>query len=422
MSKIKFKKFTYSDEKNRLISNFLSLSVLQGLNMLLPLITFPYLVRVLGIETFGLVNLALSFIMYFNILVSFGFELSATREISIHRDNITIVSEIFSTVMLIKAILLVISFLVLTILILCIDTFREFSWLYYATFGIVIGNAIFPSWFFQGMERMKYITYINVISKSVFTVLIFVFIKEKADYIYVPILNSLGAIIGGTYAFYLVFKLFSVSIVLPKNMVFWAQLKDSFQFFLSRVANNGSRYFAMTMIGLYFGNLIVGYYAIVEKLFYAFMSLGSVVSQTIYPYMSRTRNIKFFKKILSLITIVSVVLLIPILYFNKEILLLVFDVQNKMLSNIFIIIISSTIFAILSAIIGYPLLAAFGYIKHANVSLIYASIIYAFYTTITVFLTENIYFVAFAIPVYMIAGFAFRIYYINKLKLLIPNI
>lgn len=418
MLKDKFIEKKESEDKKALLANFFSLSVLQGISMLLPLITLPYLVRVLGIENFGLVNLALSFIMYFNILVSFGFELSATREVSIHREDLKKVSEIFSTVMLIKVVFLIFSFILLSFLILLVDSFSEYSLLYYATFGIVIGNMIFPSWFFQGMERMKYITYVNVISKTIFTALIFILIKEENDYIYVPVLSSLGAIVGGVYAFWLVFKLFSIELILPKKNFIWAQLSDSFQFFLSRVANNGSRYFATTIIGLYFGNLIVGYYTIVEKLFYAFMSLGSVVSQTIYPYMSRTRNIKFFKKILLFITIASIVILIPILYFNEAILLMVFDVQNEILSNIFLIVLSSSVFAIVSAIIGYPLLAAFGYIKYANTSLIFASIIYMLYTIITVFLTKNIYFVASAIPVYMIVGLIFRIYYINKTKLL----
>jgi O-antigen/teichoic acid export membrane protein len=416
-----FQNFRFSEDKKRLASNFFSLSALQGINMILPLITLPYLVRVLGVENFGLINFALSIIMYFNILISFGFELSATREISVNRDNPEKISEIFSAVMLIKIVLLFVSFSVLTILILSIDSFYEHRILYYATFGIVVGNVLFPSWFFQGMERMKFITYVNVISKVIFTVLIFVLIKEESDFIYVPILNSLGIIIGGTYALWLVFKLFSVRLISPSKALILSQLKDSSHFFLSRLANNGSRYFATTIIGLYFGNFIVGYYVMVEKLFYAFMSLGSVVSQTIYPYMSRTKNILFFKKILLVVTGISIFLLIPILIFNEELLFIIFNEQNKILSNIFIIVFSGAVFAIVSALVGYPLLAAFGYIKYANNSLIYASVLYVLYTTFAVFFIKDIYFVVLAIPLYMIVGLGFRVYYIYKTKLFLPQ-
>lgn len=389
--------------------------------MLLPLITLPYLVRVLGVGNFGLVSFSLSVIMYFNILVSFGFELSATREISVNREDSQKVSEIFSSVMFIKIILLCVSFGVLTILIQVVDKFGEHAGLYYATFGIVIGNVLFPSWFFQGMERMKYITYVNVISKIIFAGLIFVFIKKESDFIYVPILNSLGIIIGGVYAIWLVIRLFSVKLIIPKKSIIIAQFKGSSHFFLSRLANNGSRYFATTIIGLYFGNVIVGYYAMVEKLYYAFMSLGSVVSQTLYPYMSRTRNLSFYKKVLFIVLSISIIIVIPTIFFNEELLLLVFHEQNKMLSTIFVIIFSGVVFSIASALIGYPLLAAFGYIKYANNSLIYASIIYVLYTTLAVLIIKDIYVIVVAIPLYAVVGLMFRMYYIYKTNLLVSK-
>lgn len=416
------KKTHLSQDKKGLLSNFFSLSLLQGVNMLLPLVTFPYLVRVLGVEIFGLLNVALAVIMYFNILVTFGFELSATREISIYRNDLNRVSQVFSGVIIIKAILIVVSILILTVLIFFIDAFRDNTRLYYYTFGIIIGNAIFPSWFFQGIEKMKYITYVNVVSKSIFTGLVFLLIREESDYLLYPILTSLGAIVGGAYAFWLAFKLYSIRLYVPKKEILIKQVQDSFQFFLSRVANNGSRYFATTLIGLYFGNVVVGYYSIAEKLFYAFNSLGSVVSQTIYPYMSRTRNIALFKKILIATIVIATVVLVPILYFNEALLFFVFDIKSEMLSGIFVIIMSSVIFAIISAIVGYPLLAAFGFIKYANMSLIYASIVYVIYTSAMVLLTDSIYMVSTAIPVYMITGLILRVYYIKKSKVLVAPI
>ncbi len=405
------------EDKKRLLSNFFSLSALQGLNMILPLITLPYLVRVLGVENFGLVNFSLAIIMYFNILVSFGFELSATREISINRDNLDKISEIFAAVMIIKIVLAFISLLILSILIVSIDMFSEHTILYYITFGVVVGNVVFPSWFFQGMERMKYITYINVVSRVSFTILIFVLVKNSTDFIYVPLLNSFGTIFSGLYSLWLIFKLFNVKMVIPNKQVIINQMKDSYHFFLSRVANNGSRYFATTIIGIYFGNTIVGYYSMVEKLFYAFMSFGGIVSQTIYPYMSRTKNIIFFKKIFLLIIGISIVILIPVIYFNELLLLAVFNVQNEILSKIFLIVFSGSIFGIASALVGYPLLAAFGYIKEANNSLIYASFIYIIYIFVAAFIFKDIYLVSSSLVFYAVIGLLFRIYYINKTKL-----
>jgi len=386
--------------------------------MVLPLITFPYLVRVLGIETFGLVNFSLAIIGYFNMLVSFGFELSATKEISINRDNKEKMSEIFSAVTFIKTIMFILSFILLTILIVFIDLLNENLLLYYTTFGIVLGNILFPSWFFQGVEKMKYITIITVVTRMFFTIFIFVLVQDKDDFIYVPLLNSFGAILGGVFALRVIFKTYSIKLYIPAKKIIFRQLKDSYYYFVSRVANNGSRLFATTIIGAYFGNTAVGYYSLVEKLFYAFTSMGGVVSQTIYPYMSRTKDLKFLKKILLLTIILSIPILFALMSFRVSLLMIVFNIQNEMASNIFLIVFSGALFSIVSSIIGYPLLAAFGYPKYANNSLIYSSIIYLIYILIVVFLTNNIYYTSFSIVVYMMSGLLFRIYFIKKTELL----
>src|SRR5690554_1138812 len=144
-----------SAEKKRVLANIFSLSVLQGVSYLLPLITFPYLVRVLGMESFGILAFATAVTAYFIAVTDYGFNLSATKDISVSRTDQQEVNRIFSAVMMIKLILTVLCFFVLIVLLVMIEQFRENWQMFMLTFGMVIGQAIFPVWLFQGMERMK---------------------------------------------------------------------------------------------------------------------------------------------------------------------------------------------------------------------------------------------------------------------------
>ena len=407
-----------TEEIKRLLVNFFSLAVIRGSTMILPLITLPYLVRVLGAENFGLLSFSLAIIMYFNIFVSFGFELSATREISIYRDNMEKVSEIFSSVMIIKSIFLLLSLFLLSIVVMVFDSVKLNATLYFVTFGVVVGNALFPVWFFQGMEKMKYITYFTISAKIFYTLFIFVLVHEKSDYIYVPLLNSIGLIVSGIVSIWIILKYHPVYFFFPSVTTIIHHVKDSSQFFLSRVANQGSKYYATMIIGLYFGNTIVGYYSMIQKLLQAFGSLGGIVAQTIYPYMSKTKNIVMYKKIFMIVVSISIIIWISILYLHNLIIDLVFHLQNEMMSNMFLIMFSGAIFGIISALIGYPLLAAMGYTKYANNSLIIASVINVVYITLVVLYTRDIYLATASSVLFTLLTVIIRYYYIKKTRVL----
>jgi PST family polysaccharide transporter len=367
-------KIIKTDDIKTLVENFFSLSVLQGANYLLPLITLPYLVRVLGPEKYGLVMFAQAFLQYFVVLTDYGFDLSATREISLHRQNKQKTTEIFSAVILIKLLLMIISF---SILLLTVFSFKKFEaeWeLYLLTFGIVMGNVLFPVWFFQGMEKMKFVTLLNITAKLIFTVLIFVFIREVSDYILVPLFNGLGFLVAGLISLWLVFRHFGIRWKpVPLSIVLF-HLKDSFHFFFSRISLSLYTVTNTFVLGLFTSNILVGYYVAAEKIIRAIEALIHPIVQSLYPYMSRVRNIKLYKRVLFVGLLFSLFIPVVIFLFGDFITGLVLGSQFRY-SNYILKIFSLEIpIAYFSTLLGLPLLAALGYKGYFNYSIVFSSI------------------------------------------------
>ena len=289
--------------KKRLFENFFSLSVLQGANYVLALVTLPYLVRVLGAEKFGLVMFAQAFIWHFIAVTDFGFNLSATRAVSLARDNAHQLSKIYSSVMLIKLGLTLLCFAIMSAIIFSFQKFSSDWQLYYLTFGIVVGQVLFPLWFFQGIEKMKYQTAINLSSKFIFTLMIFLFITKPSDYIYVPVLNSLGYISGGIIAVITVLKHFNIHFHIPTRKILKRQFKDGWYIFISQISISLYTTTNTLILGLVTNNTIVGYYTSVEKIMQAIKFAPNPVYQAIYPHCaqlaekSREHASRFIRKI-----------------------------------------------------------------------------------------------------------------------------
>lgn len=402
-----------SEEYRVLAENFLSLSTLQVLVYIIPFITLPYLTRVLGVYNYGLVNFAIAFNTYFIIITDYGFNLSAVREISVNREDPHRVSEIFSSVMLIKGILATLSFCILLLVILNIPRFSVNWQVYIFAFGLVIGNVIFPTWFYQGMERMKYITVLNVLTNLIFLAAIFIFIRRPSDYLYVPLLQSMGTLTAGVISQWIIRTRFNVRFHLPPLRTVYETFRDSTQFFLSRVSVSIYTSSNSFFLGLFAGNTAVGYYSAAEKLYTAAQGLYSPLMQVTYPYMAKTRNRAFHKKVLRYSLILNTILCGGIILFAPTIIGILFGPQYMPSVNVLRLLAVALMVVIPSILLGYPFLAVLGQQRYANGSVIIGSIVHLI-MLLAVSAFMNIYIVACLVIITETIVLAIRVYGIKK--------
>lgn len=252
--------------KATVVENFFSLSFLQAANYLFPLITLPYLLRVVGYGKYGLIAFAQSLVLYFVTFSDYGFNLSATRDISLHKDDKDKVSQIFFAVLLIKIVLMLVCLAIFSIIVFAVARFARNWLLYFFTFGIVLGRVLYPVWFFQGIEQMKYITVATFAEKLTFTLLLFVLIKHPSQYLYVPLLISIGAFVSGAVGLTVAMNKIQKRWISPKRNEIVAQLKGGWHVFISTLSINAYTATRVFAVGLFASPAVTGAYALAEKL------------------------------------------------------------------------------------------------------------------------------------------------------------
>ncbi len=362
----KLRNIVNNEEKKRLLSNFLSLSILQGANYLLPLLTLPYLVRVLGVEYFGLLAFATAIVAYFQIITDYGFNLTATREISINRDHKEKIIEIFSSVIIIQFFLMLGSLFLLAILVFSFEKFTKDALIYFLTFGIVIGQVLFPVWFFQGMEKMKYVTFLNILSKLIFTIAIFIFVEEEKDFYLVPIFTSIGFIVAGICSLFIIKKEFNINFKFQPLCNIKFRIIEGWYIFLSQIKISLFSNTNTVVLGLIAGDKAVGYFAAAEKIIRSISSMQVPITQSLFPYISRNMRIDRINTINKILivskigTFIYLFIIFIIFIYSKEIVILIFG--QSMIESVLVlkILLFLPLFIFLNNMFGTQILLNLG--------------------------------------------------------------
>ena len=398
-----------------LLQNFSYITILQFVIILSPLITYPYLVRTIGKELYGYVLSAQVLSSYATIIIRFGFDAVSARHISIYRDDKPKLQSTISTIMLIRIILWLICFLIYCLAVNLIPEYKKQSLLFLLSYGMTFQILLFPQFFFQGVEKMKVITIVNVLIQLIFTSLIFTFIKEAIDYIYIPVLYATGYAIGGILSIYIIIKKYDIKPQIPKLKEIKYHLKDAFPLFLTDSITTIKDKLNYILLGIFVNISDVVIYDFGAKLTTLAIQPLQIINIVVFPRMSReknTRNFFIFGAIIFILIISIVIGLNIFLPFITH-----FFIGSHIDLFPLRLYLFAPIFLGIGSYIGSNFIVARGYNKYMINSIIITTAIYLFFLILLFFknkLNSVISFIGLTVLAYLIE-MLYRLFIMHKL-------
>lgn len=284
--------------KNKVATNTIMLYLMTFAKMVFPLLTLPYLTRVLSVDGYAVVAYVKSAMTYMQIIIDFGFLLSATKDIVNSSDDKNAISRILGETLQAKILLALIGLAVIFIAILSIPMLRENPAYTLMAYFAVAMTILLPDFLFRGIEQMHAITIRFIIMRGIATALTFVLIKNDNQLLLLPILDIIGTIAAVIWT-WLEIKKLGYKVIWVKWKSAFASLKRSFIYFLSDASTTVFGALNTLLVGIYLAKEDVAYWSVAMQLISAVQSLYSPINQGIYPHMVRERNIKFVLKIFS---------------------------------------------------------------------------------------------------------------------------
>ncbi|HLP05772.1 MAG TPA: oligosaccharide flippase family protein [Paludibacter sp.] len=285
--------------KNSIVlENYFFMTVLQVLNSAFGILLYPYLIRVLGASSYGLYVYALTVTNFFTSFISFGFNFPAVKTVSTNRENLGIKNEQISNVFTAKCYLFLLSAIIFTSLVFSIKAMSN-NWLIYTIcFTQVFGEILIPSWFFQGIQKMRVLTTIQISTRLLSLPFIFIFIKKAEDmWVYATISSCIMIAIGIVSVIHLKRKE-NITYRFVAFSSLKKQFKDALPFFWSSAIGTLKEETATLVIGVFFGMRDVAIYDLAKKVVSIPRILTYSINNALFPQIIDKLEKNLVKKII----------------------------------------------------------------------------------------------------------------------------
>lgn len=270
--------------RHGLFQNVAFLSGIQLASYLFPLLTVPYLTRVLGPSTWGLVAFTLGFGAYVGLVVEYGFIFSATREASLYRDTRDRLADLLAGVLGAKFLLALVAVSAALLARPWVAPFRENPDLFYAGIFFALAQSFNLTWYYQGLERMRTVAILDISARALATAGIFLLVRSPEDGWKVLALQGSAILLATTIASWLAY--WEVPLRVPTWSLAWKVLRAGWPMFVFNGASSLYTVGNAFVLGFFAPAQFVGYYAGAERIVNAFFALLEPVGQTLYPRLS----------------------------------------------------------------------------------------------------------------------------------------
>ncbi len=357
---------------NKILHNTSMLYIMNIAKMVFPLITLPYLTRVLSVPCYGVVTYVKAVMQYMQLIIDFGFLLSGTKDIVLAGEDQNKINHEVGNIFLAKLLLVGVAFLSLCVIIPLIRILRENVLFTLLSFVVVALTAFLMDFYFRGIERMEIITIRFVVMKGIAAALTFVFVHHDGDIMWIPVLDIIGSMVavGLVWA---QLKRFDVSMKFDGFGEAFKKLKESAIYFFSNMATTAFTALNTLLIGIFINEVDVAYWGLCTQLVGAAQSFYTPVTSGIYPQMVRTKDRKLIRKTMLVFFPVIVLGCVFTLLVAKQVLIIISGKEYGAAAYLLRLLVPVLLFSFPSMLFGWPTLGAIGKQRETTITTVVAA-------------------------------------------------
>ena len=257
-----------------------------GTQMLFPLITFPYVCRVIEADGIGQINFFQSIISYISLFTCLGIPMYAIREIARDRSDVVQMNRTAMEILLLHSMLTLVGYAIVAILCLTVPQIQVNIPLFLILSLTIFFTAIGCEWFYQGIEDFKYITIRGLFIKTVSVVLLFIFVKSKTDLLYYGCYTVFGVLGGNIFNFFRLRKYIHRENIIFSELHIKRHVKPVLKVFSFSVVTSIYLQLNTVLLGFLKNALAVGYFAAATKVMQMLLTMSACLGSVMMPRAS----------------------------------------------------------------------------------------------------------------------------------------